>query len=205
MRKANSDALRLSLATGLRISDVLSLRPSQAVYEGDKWYIRTIAQKTGKAVRAPVPEALARILTRREKYAWVFPSARNPQKHRTRQAVWSDIKRTCKLLGISGNITPHSARKIFAVTEFKRHGLDTVREELQHDHITTTMIYAFSDILSAEKGKKANNEPKDTKYNKIVDKFVENLEKELGGFERLRRAVRACLINTFCTLEGREG
>lgn len=205
MERANANVLRISLATGLRVSDCLSLRPSQAVFRGGSWYIETTAQKTGKPISAPVPETLARLLTRRKKYTWVFPSPRNPRKHRTRQAVWADVKRTCARLGITENVTPHSARKIFAVSEFKKRGLAAVQDELQHDRITTTMLYCFADLLTKEKcengGEMHENEPKtsenDAKMTQIVEKFVENLAEALGGRERLQHALRVSLTTTF--------
>ena len=212
MKKDNAFALRLSLATGLRISDVLALKPQQAVNRGGTWYIETTAQKTGKLVCAPVSEALARGLTRRRGFAWVFPSPKNSRKHRTRQAVWADVKAACKRLGIAENVTPHSARKIFAVGEFKKRGLQTVQDELQHDRVTTTLLYAFADVLTKNAGendaKKHENDLKNGKngaiFPQIVEKFVENLEKALGGFSRIQHALQASLSTTFRMLGGCE-
>lgn len=205
MKKDNAFALRLSLATGLRISDVLALKPPQAVNRGGTWYIETTAQKTGKPVCAPVSEALARGLTRRRGFAWVFPSPKNSRKHRTRQAVWADVKAACKRLGIAENVTPHSARKIFAVGEFKKRGLQSVQDELQHDRVTTTLLYAFADVLTKNAGENdAKKHENGAIFPQIVEKFVENLEKELGGFSRIQHALQASLSTTFRMLGGCE-
>lgn len=212
MKKDNAFALRLSLATGLRISDVLALKPQQAANRGGTWYIETTAQKTGKPVCAPVSEALAKGFTRRNGCRWVFPSPKDCHKHRTRQAVWADVKAACKRLGIAENVTPHSARKIFAVGEFKKRGLQTVQDELQHDRVTTTLLYAFADVLTKHGGENdAKNQENDLKndenggiFPQIAEKFVENFEKELGGFSRIQHALQASLSTTFRMLGGCE-
>lgn len=141
---ANALACRVSLATGLRIGDVLRLRADQI--RKQRFTIRE--EKTGKSRRIYLPKRLWRELQANAGEIWVFPG-RDPMKHRTRQAVWCDLKRAQKFFRISANIGAHSMRKIAAVELFKKTGdLFAVQEFLNHDRETTTMIYALADAMS---------------------------------------------------------
>lgn len=191
MRKGNALAVRVSLETGLRIGDVLALRPQDVHADGS---ITCVCQKTRKPFRGTVGGRMVRALTENSNYMWIFPSPRKPSAHRTRQAVWADVKRVVRLCGLAENVTPHTARKIYAVGELRRCGLPTVQNELQHEQISTTMIYAFADLLNGkkppfapEKGAKEGQTPD------IVEKFVEKLVENLGGIENVRKALRASL------------
>lgn len=145
MTYENVLALRVSLETGLRIDDVLSLRACQIVR-------RTIcgtAEKTDKPYKKTISADLAKRLSALtpNKGGYIFPHRLDPMRHRTRQAVWSNMKNAAALMGVKLNAAPHSARKTYAVEMFKDKGLEQTRKELQHDKISTTMIYAFSDML----------------------------------------------------------
>ena len=150
MMPANAQVCRVSLATGLRIGDVLSLRTEQI--KRQRFTIRE--QKTGKSRRIYLPKALWLELQRDAGSVWVFPG-RNPQKHRSRQAVWTDINRAKQLFRINANISPHSMRKIAAVEMFKRTGdLHKVKEFLNHDSDSVTIIYALADALASRSAAK---------------------------------------------------
>ena len=84
---ANALALRVALHTGLRIGDVLRLKPEQL-----KTRFWITEQKTGKKRQIGLPEKLLAELRETAGECWVFPG-RDPEKHRTRQAVWKDMKR----------------------------------------------------------------------------------------------------------------
>ena len=60
-------------------------------------------------------------------------------------------------MGVQLNAAPHSARKTYAVQTFHDSGLESTMKELQHDRLSTTMLYAFSDMLQGEK----NSQPPD--------------------------------------------
>lgn len=83
----NRLVMRTALHTGLRIGDVLALKPQQL-----KPHFWVTEQKTGKARQVGLPEPLLSDLKNHAGEHWVFPG-RNPQKHHTRQAVWKDVKR----------------------------------------------------------------------------------------------------------------
>lgn len=145
MQYENGLALRVSLETGLRIGDVLKARPSDL--KGTK--LSYVAQKTGKAGVKTLSKSLANALRRISGADWIFEGrGKSKTGHRTRQTVYLDLKKVCKRLGVDGQISPHSARKSFAVADFREHGLDHVKKELQHDQDSVTMLYALSDLLS---------------------------------------------------------
>ena len=143
MTYPNVIALRVALETGLRIDDVLSLRAEQL--QGRT--IRGIAEKTGKPYRKVLSQDTANRLKQLAKRGFLFPHRTKPNEHRTRQAVWQNMKNAARALGVQLNAEPHSARKTYAVELFHDKGLDTVQKELQHDRMSTSMIYAFSDLL----------------------------------------------------------
>ncbi len=147
MQRDNVNALRVSIETGLRIDDVLSLRPNQV--SGAK--LSYIAKKTGKAGTAKLSADLRKELLGRASSAWLFPGRRQGA-HRTRQTVYKDLKKACRLLGVVGQISPHSARKTFAVELRKTAGLAKVQEALQHSDKETTMLYAFADMTQRSSG-----------------------------------------------------
>ena len=137
-------ALRISLETGLRIDDVLSLRSEQL--QGRT--LHGVAEKTGKKYKKVISVDLARRLQALGRKGYIFPHRTKKNAHRTRQAVWQNMKKAARLLGVDLNAAPHSARKTYAVEVFKDKGLDAAQKELQHDRISTTMLYAFSDMLT---------------------------------------------------------
>lgn len=147
MQYENALALRLSLETGLRIGDCLSLTPKQL--QGQT--ISYTAQKTGKKGKKKITADLAKRLQKISSKKFIF-EGRNGNKPRTRQAVWKDVKKASAIAKIEGNFSPHSARKTYAVEEFHAKGFNEVQKELQHDRAETTMLYAYSDILFRKNG-----------------------------------------------------
>lgn len=143
-------ALRISLETGLRIDDVLSLRAEQL--KGRT--LRGVAEKTGKPYKKAISADLARRLCSLNRQGYIFPHRTKKNAHRTRQAVWANMKKAARLLGVELNAAPHSARKTYAVELLNDKGIDAVQKELQHDRISTTMLYAFSNLLTDNANKK---------------------------------------------------
>lgn len=139
----NALALRTSLETGMRIGDVLSLEKNQL--KGRTLFFT--AQKTGKKDKKVISADLAKRLQQVAGKKFIF-TGRYGKKPRCRQTVWKDVKKASKQLGITENVGCHSARKTYAVELYHNEGLPTVQKELQHDRIETTMLYAFSDMLT---------------------------------------------------------
>lgn len=173
MQYPNVLALRVCLETGLRIDDVLKLR----VTDLNKRTIRGVADKTDKTFKKVLSADLANRLREISGSEFIFPHRLKRSEHRTRQAVWKDVKKAAKLLGLAGNIAPHSARKTYAVELFKESGLPAVQKELQHDMASTTMIYAFADLLDKkETNVRINGDIIEDLSEKIAEKVVEKLK-----------------------------
>lgn len=144
----NRLALEVSLYTGLRIGDVLSI-PTDRLSQR----MTVTESKTGKRRRIYIPTKLLERLISHAGKKWVFEGRLDWKKHRTRQAVYKDIKRACNLFrlpyGKRLQISPHTARKVYAVTEYQTSGsLKRVQQLLQHDSEAVTMLYAMADKLS---------------------------------------------------------
>lgn len=172
-------ALRVSLETGLRIGDVLALKPENITDNK----ISVIAQKTRKPMCAEIPKEYARYLERHA--VWCFPSPRDATKHRTRQSVWACVKRAVARLSIAENVTPHTARKIFAVERFKRKGLRETQNALQHDSVSTTLLYAFADKIDGRARCVCHAVGSD-EAERILRYFIDRL----GGAEKIVDAMR---------------
>lgn len=147
---SNRLVMRVILHTGLRIGDVLQLRPEDL--QPRRWVTE---QKTGKRRLIGFPAPLIADLRAEANETWVFPSPRDPTKHRTRQTVWTDVKRAARLFRLPQNVGTHSARKCYAVELMRKYGdIAAVQRNLKHGYATTTMIYALADQLLMQKYKK---------------------------------------------------
>lgn len=136
----NRLVMRTCLQTGLRISDVLQLRPDRL-----KPHFWVTEQKTGKPRQVGLPEPLLSDLRQNAGEWWVFPG-RNPRKHHTRQAVWKDVKRAAEAFRLRQNVAPHSARKVYAVDLRRKYGdIERVRRALNHSSEAVTLVYAMAD------------------------------------------------------------
>ena len=136
----NALVMRVALHTGLRVGDVLALKSAQLA---PRFWVTE--SKTGKRRQVGLPEPLLSDLKNRAGDVWAFPGA-TPEKHRTRQAVWKDVKRAARALRLPQNVGPHSARKVYAVDLLEKYGdLDRVRRALNHSSAAVTLIYAMAD------------------------------------------------------------
>lgn len=138
---SNRLIMRVILHTGLRVGDVLRLRPEQL-----KERIWITEGKTGKRRQIGFPGPLLEDLRRHTGEKWVFPGRCDPEKHRTRQTVWADVKRAAAAFRLPQNIGTHSARKVYAVRLKERYGdIRKVQRALQHSSTEVTMLYAMAD------------------------------------------------------------
>lgn len=145
----NRLACEISLATGLRIGDVLGLTPDKV--RKQRFTIRE--QKTGKSRTVRLPNELVNRCLACAGQHYIFEHRLNGRQHRTRQAVFKDLKRVAKLFNAHKNITPHSARKVYAVDEFEKSGgnLQKVKRLLNHSDEAVTMLYALANIVGKRK------------------------------------------------------
>lgn len=158
----NRLAITVSLLTGLRIGDVLSLRTRQLYSER----FTVVEEKTLKKRTVRLPNKLREQLISYAGKIYVFPNRLDPCRHRTRQAVYKDIKRAAKAFRVRLNITPHSARKCYAVAEYRRDfNAARVQRLLNHSSEAVTMIYALADQITARNSRKNGRGPGPVKGN----------------------------------------
>lgn len=140
---SNRLVMRVALHTGLRVGDVLALRPAQLRRQ---FYVTEA--KTGKRRRVNLTDELLTDLLTHAGSQWVFPHRCDPMRHRTRQAVWSDVKRAARAYRLPANVAPHTARKMYAVDLMNRYGdIERVRRALNHSSASVTVLYACADKL----------------------------------------------------------
>lgn len=146
----NELIMRVILHTGMRISDVLELKTCDLAMSG--WYTE---QKTGKKRRYGLPKPLYEAIKAQAGPVWAFPGRLSPLKHKTRQAVWVDVKRASRAFRMPQNIGTHSARKVYAVRLMEKYGdIKRVQRALNHSSPFVTAIYAMSDQLLDRKLKR---------------------------------------------------
>lgn len=138
----NQLIMRMVLRNGMRLSDALEFRTDQLVLCG--WYVE---KKTGKRRRFGLDARLLADIRAQAGPVWAFPG-RNGQGHKTRQAVWTDVKRAAKAFRLRQNVAPHSFRKTYAVKLLAKYGdIEKVRRNLNHTSTSVTAVYAISDVL----------------------------------------------------------
>lgn len=146
LQPANLLAVRIAAQTGLRIDDVLALR-----IEKLKIRLTVTEKKTGNKRRVYIGKKLLKEILKfigRRKKGFVFPHRFKRGCHRTRQAVFKDIKNQARALKINTQISPHTFRKVYAVNLYKRtKNLATVQRILGHKKMETTLIYALADVI----------------------------------------------------------
>lgn len=143
----NRLVVRLCMATGLRVSDVLELKTAQLRRR------QTVRErKTGKTRRITWPAALYDQMQQQAGRIWVFESRTDPQRHRQRQTVWKDVKhaeyvfKRSGVVAVGQNLGTHTARKYAAVEAYKQGGLSKAQRVLNHSDPLVTRIYALSDV-----------------------------------------------------------
>lgn len=151
LTSSNALVMRVCLHTGLRLGDVLALRTPDLL-PGPRLQFWVREQKTGKRRRVNLTRALAEEMAANAGEIWIFEGASDPTKHRTRQAVWADVKRAAKAFRLPQNVAPHSIRKVYAVELMRKyHDVKRVQRALNHSNPAVTLIYAMADKLYTAK------------------------------------------------------
>ena len=141
---ANRLAIEISLRYGMRISDILSLKRNDVI-KGDFTYKE---MKTSKRRRIKLCKSLQERLLAQSGKIYCFEHRLDNKRHRTRQAVWKDIKRAAKALRLGENVGTHSARKNYAVNALSSyHDMKKVQKLLNHSDPCITAIYALADEM----------------------------------------------------------
>lgn len=162
LTRADRLICEISLQTGWRIDDVLELKTEQIQHalQLKKPYLQIIEKKTQKKSKKYLPRNLLdECLTQAGEF-YLFAGRDDYRKHRTRQAVYLDIKRAAKKFNIKYNISPHSMRKNYSVYIYNKYGLERTKNELNHDNELVTLLYALSDEISEKHAKNKNKHKK---------------------------------------------
>ena len=141
--KANdriATVLTLEANLGLRISDILQLRLSMIIHDGDRYRLDLVEKKTKKKREFTVPMEIYVYI---QNYA--LTNGINPMAKLfdlSERAVQKHLKTVCDCLGYE-NISTHSLRKYFATTIYRENGfnIELVRVLLQHSSTVTTQRY----------------------------------------------------------------
>lgn len=142
LTKQNALIIQTVLHTGLRISDVLELHTE--ALKSSMWVVE---KKTGKRHRCGLKGPLLETIRQQAGSVWAFPGTK-PGSHKTRQAVWKDVKRAAKAFRLEQNVAPHSFRKIYAVELMQKYGdIRRVQRAMEHASPAVTAIYVMADAL----------------------------------------------------------
>jgi integrase/recombinase XerD len=142
--------IELIYASGLRVSEALSLKKSAATTKAP---LIAVAGKGDKERLAPISGPARAAMTEFRALldqaspgaaagSWLFPAA-SASGHMTRQAFARDLKRVAAAAGIdSKRVSPHVLRHAFA-SHLLQNGADlrVVQDLLGHADISTTQIY----------------------------------------------------------------
>lgn len=143
--------LEILYASGLRVSELVSLRISSLSRDGR---VATVRGKGGKERLVPLGEAARRAIAewlplrdsmlgkKTETVPWLFPS-RATAGHITRNSFAKQLRKIALSAGLDpGRVSPHVLRHSFA-THLLANGADlrSVQKMLGHSDISTTQIY----------------------------------------------------------------
>jgi len=125
---------------GCRIGDILQLKLSDIIKDGDRYRLNTTEDKTGKPRTFTVHPSIYNYLLEYSVSNGIKPTARLfPISVR---AVEKHLKALCEHLGIE-NVSTHSFRKMYATRCYMESGMDVelVRQLLQHSNVADTQRY----------------------------------------------------------------
>src|SRR5262249_44012178 len=141
--------IELLYATGLRVSELLSLKPGDVALEagyltcigkGDKQRIVPLGHAAADWIRRYVTEARPLLLKGR-KSAWLFVNAKGGGRL-SRVGFWKILKEYGVKAGVARGLSPHVLRHSFA-THLLERGADlrAIQMMLGHADLSTTQIY----------------------------------------------------------------
>ena len=133
-------ALVLEGNLGIRISDIVRLRLSDIVMDGNRYRLSITEQKTGKQRVFTVPLVIYQYI---ENYCLRNGIGRNDLMFPlSTRAIQKQLAIVCEYLGYEG-ISTHSFRKWYATEIYKNNGYDIalVQRLLQHSSAAVTQRY----------------------------------------------------------------
>ena len=135
--EAVKKAFLFSCFTGLRWSDIETLKWGDIIERQDQLEITKKMVKTLHIVRVNLCETAAALLPprgRNDGKVWALPATISSQRY---------IKGWAERAGVKKHVTPHVARHTFATMNLTRgNDIYTVSKMLGHSHVSTTEVYA---------------------------------------------------------------
>lgn len=138
--KRIATVLSLEANLGLRISDVLQLRLSAIIHDGNRYRLDIVEQKTKKKREFTVPIEIYSYIQNYALENNINPAAKLFDI--SERTVQNHLQLVCDHLRY-GNISTHSFRKFFASSIYLNNGynIELVRVLLQHSSVVTTQRY----------------------------------------------------------------
>ncbi len=154
--KRNSAMLYLMYVTGMRVTELISLKITDVHRDSA---VVSIEGKGGKQRMVPIPEGMMELLchyideTRRDilnhlgSSDYLFPVWYGKKiKALTRQGFWLIVKQLWKKAGIARPMSPHTLRHSFATHMLQKGAnLRSLQILLGHEQLTTVQIYTHVD------------------------------------------------------------
>lgn len=133
-------ALTLEANIGIRISDIINLRLTDIIKDGERYRLDIVEQKTQKTRTFTVPFQIYQYI---ENYC--LKNGISPKEKMfdiTERAIQKQLKIVCDYLGYNG-ISTHSFRKFFATEIYKNnnYNIALVQQLLQHSSTAVTQRY----------------------------------------------------------------
>ena len=133
-------ALSLEANLGLRISDILQLRLSAIIHDGERYRLDIVEKKTKKKREFTVPIEIYSYIQN-----YVLENNINPAARLfdiSERTIQNHLQLVCGYLGYD-NISTHSFRKFFASSIYmdNNYNIELVRVLLQHSSVATTQRY----------------------------------------------------------------
>lgn len=138
--KRIATALSLEANLGLRISDILQLRLSGIIHDGNRYRLNIVEKKTKKKREFTVPIEIYSFIQNYALENNINPAAKLFDI--SERTVQNHLQLICEHLGYE-NISTHSFRKYFATSIYvnNNYNIELVRVLLQHSSVATTQRY----------------------------------------------------------------
>ena len=133
-------ALSLEANLGIRISDILQLRLSAIIHDGNRYRLNIVEQKTKKKREFTVPIEIYSYIQNYALENGINPAAKLFDI--SERTVQNHLQLVCEYLDYE-NISTHSFRKYFATSiyENNNYNIELVRVLLQHSSVANTQRY----------------------------------------------------------------